>query len=62
MKRAHNAVPVHFGLGEEGPIDVEITTLTTKGRKVARVSNVNPASQAGAVITVKVDAEGQAVK
>ena len=59
---AHSAVPVHFGLGEEGPVDVEITTLTRQGRKVAVLSNVDPGSQAGAVITVRVEADGQIVR
>ncbi len=59
---SHNAGPVHFGLGEDGPVDVEITTLSRTGRKVARLSNVDPGSQAGAVITVKVKADGQIVR
>ncbi len=59
---SHNAVPVHFGLGEEGPVDVEITTLTPKGRRIARLSNVHPGSLAGAVITVKVGDDGQIVR
>ena len=59
---SHNAVPVHFGLGDEGRVDVEITTMTRKGRKVARLSNVDPGSQSGAVITVKVEADGRMVR
>ena len=59
---SHNAIPVHFGLGEEGLVDVEITTMTPTGRKVGRLSNVDPGSQAGSAITVKVDADGQVVE
>jgi hypothetical protein len=59
---SQNVIPVHFGLGEEGPVDVEFTTLTGQGRKVARLQNVDPRAHAGGFLVVKVDADGQLVK
>ncbi len=56
---SQNAMPVHFGLAEEGLVDVEVTTMTTQGRKTARVSEVDPMAYAGRWLVVKVDADGQ---
>ncbi len=57
---SQNAMPVHFGLGELRAVDVEITTLTREGRKVAPVSDVDP--RADRFIVVKVDTDGQVVQ
>ena len=59
---SHSAVPVHFGLAEEGVVDVEITTLTQDGRKVARLANIDSRSQSGSAIIAKVGADGQIVR
>jgi hypothetical protein len=59
---SQNVMPVHFGLGDEGPVDVEITTLTRQGRKVARLQNVDPRSHTGGFLVVKVDADGDLVR
>ena len=37
---SQNVMPVHFGLPEAGPVDVEVTTLTAAGRRVTKVANV----------------------
>ena len=52
-------MPVHFGLPDKKPVDVEITTLTKNGRKTAVLFNVSPD---GSVLTVKVDKNGQILK
>jgi len=39
---SQNAMPVHFGLAQEGAVDVEVITLTSKGRKSARLTKVIP--------------------
>ncbi len=57
-----SVVPVHFGLAEEGLVDVEITTLTQDGRKVARLANIDSRSQSGSAIIAKVGADGQIVR
>ena len=56
---SQNAMPVHFGLTEEGLVDVEVTTMTTQGRKTVRVSEVDPMAYAGRWLVLKVDANGQ---
>lgn len=58
---SQNAMPVHFGLSADGPVDVEVTTLTRSGRKVARVANIDPRSFAKRWLVIKVDANGQVV-
>jgi len=45
--------PVHFGLGDTKRVDVEVTGFTTKGRKVTRVANVDPAKMPGRILVVK---------
>ncbi len=37
---SQNVLPVHFGLGATGVVDVEVTTLTAKGRVVTKVEGV----------------------
>jgi hypothetical protein len=59
---SQNAMPVHFGLPNEGPVDVEITSLTSEGRKTAVVSSVNPQEYAGRWLVVKVDGQGNLVR
>jgi len=59
---SQNAMPVHFGLAQEGLVDVEVITLTAKGRKSARLTKVNPADLAGRYLTVRTDAGGAIVK
>ena len=39
---SQNVDPVHIGLGTDGAVDVEVTTLGKGGRKVTKVSKVSP--------------------
>jgi hypothetical protein len=39
---SQSVLPVHFGLPEDGRLDVEVTALTKVGRKITRVANVDP--------------------
>jgi penicillin G amidase len=51
---SQNIAPVHFGLGEyEGRIDVEVTFLTSAGRQVTRVRNVEPRGLADRPLIVR---------
>lgn len=59
---SQNAMPVHFGLPNGGPVDVEITTLTKNGRKTALLSRVDPQKHAGGWLVAKVDGEGNLVE
>jgi len=59
---SQNAMPVHFGLSENKPVDVEVTTLTKYGRKTVSLSNVSPEEYTGRILTVKVNAAGEIVK
>ena len=59
---SQNVVPLHFGLADERVVDVEITTMTEKGRKVARLSNVDLSSRTGPFLVVRVDGDGQLVE
>lgn len=48
---AQNVAPVHVGLGTDGRVDIEVTTMTGTGRVVTRVER--PAVRPGAVVTVR---------
>lgn len=51
---SQNAGPVHVGLAAAGRVDVEVTALTSAGRKVVRVANVDAAALAGKTLVVRV--------
>jgi hypothetical protein len=51
---SQNLAPVHLGLPTAGPVDIEVTTLTAGGRKVTRVTGVDPKALAGKPLVVKV--------
>lgn len=55
---SQNVMPVHFGLPQEGPVDVEVTAMTKAGRKITRVANVDPNKLARRILVVKVAAGG----
>ncbi|MFH1572692.1 MAG: M20/M25/M40 family metallo-hydrolase, partial [Acidobacteriota bacterium] len=59
---SQNAMPVHFGLPKEGPVDVEITSMTKKGRKSVRRAEVDPGISVGRYLVVKIDREGMISK
>jgi hypothetical protein len=51
---SQSVLPVHFGLGNEtGPVDVEVTFMSTTGRKIVRISDVKPADHIGNPLVVK---------
>src|SRR4051812_21098776 len=51
---SQGVTPVHVGLPRDGKVDVEVTAMTTAGRKVTRVANVDPNTLPRRVLTVKV--------
>jgi hypothetical protein len=51
---SQNVMPVHFGIGSDGPVDVEITSMTKNGRKLTRVANVDANSLPRRTLTVRV--------
>lgn len=51
-------MPVHFGLPNETRIDVEVTSLTRAGRKITRVTKVDPDKLPRRVLVVRIDADG----
>jgi hypothetical protein len=51
---SQNVMPVHFGLPKEGPIDVEVTSLTKSGRKTTRVAGVSSERLSNRILDVKV--------
>ena len=59
---SQNAMPVHFGLGNERQVDIEVTVMTNSGRKSVRLSNVDPLSYTGRYLTVKINGNGEIVK
>ncbi len=59
---SQNAMPVHFGLKNFEPVDVEITTMTRQGRKVVHLSNIDPRAYSGGWLKVKINSSGQLVK
>jgi hypothetical protein len=50
---SQNLMPVHVGLPSADSVDVEVTTLTAGGRKVTRVSGVDPKRLSGKPLVVK---------
>ncbi|MGH9767887.1 MAG: CRTAC1 family protein, partial [Blastocatellia bacterium] len=57
---SQNALPVHFGLPQDGRVDVEVTTLTGTGRKIARAANVDPRKLARRTLALRINARGSA--
>jgi hypothetical protein len=50
---SQNVMPVHVGLGTDGPVDLEVRTLGKGGAHVMKVSNVTPGKVAGRVLVLK---------
>jgi hypothetical protein len=50
---SQNVVPVHIGLGSDGAVDVEVTTLGKGGRSITKATKVSPAKVPGRVLVVK---------
>ncbi len=57
-----SAMAVHFGLSKIENVDVEITTMTNSGRKIARLENINPIEHSGSCLSIKVDNKGEIIK
>lgn len=55
---SQSQIPLHFGLPKLGKVDVEVTAMTKAGRKVTKISNVDPSRQR--VLVVKIDNHGLA--
>jgi len=51
---SQSVVPVHIGLPAGGDVDVEVTALTRAGRKVTRVSKVDPNKLPKRILVVRV--------
>lgn len=49
---AQSAIPVHFGLESVQPLTVEVTYMSPTGRRVQRVTNVDPGAYAGKPLRV----------
>jgi hypothetical protein len=47
------AGPAHFGLRAPGPVRVEVTFMTTAGRKTQTVDDVDPAAYRGAPLVIR---------
>ncbi len=56
---SQNFAPVHLGLPSAEPVDIEVTTLTTSGRKVTRMPGVDPKALAGKPLVVKAGTTAQ---
>ena len=50
---SQNMMAVHVGLPSADPVDIEVTTLGRDGRKVTRVSGVDPKQTVGKPVVVK---------
>ena len=50
---SQRAAPVHFGLARMQPVTVEVTFMSTSGRKVQTLRNVNPADYAGKSLVIR---------
>jgi hypothetical protein len=51
---SQNIMPVHFGLGEQAIVDVEVASMSKNGRKITRVAQVNREELAKGTLVVKV--------
>jgi penicillin G amidase len=53
---SQNLAPVHLGFPTSDPVDIEVTTFTSSGKKVTRVTGVDPKALAGKPLVVKAGA------
>jgi penicillin amidase len=56
---SQNLAPVHLGLPTADPVDIEVTILTASGRRITRVTGVDPKALAGKPLTVRAGAAAQ---
>ncbi len=50
---SQNVMPVHVGLPSTGRVDVEVTTMTKRGRVVTRTTGITPGKVPGGILIVK---------
>jgi hypothetical protein len=48
-----SVIPIHFGLGRDRKVDVEVTTMSAQGRVVTRVPGVSSTAWTGKVFTIR---------
>ncbi len=58
---AQSVLPVHFGLSDQRAVDVEITLMSSDGRKTVVLRNIDPNDHSGSHLVVKVTARGEIV-
>ncbi len=58
---AQSVLPLHFGLKNNEPVDVGVTTDTRAGRVTARLANVDPTAYRGRVLVIRVGPDGRIV-
>ncbi|MGH9467795.1 MAG: ASPIC/UnbV domain-containing protein, partial [Terriglobales bacterium] len=51
---SQNLMPVHIGLPADGPVDVEVTSMSAAGRKITRLGGVDPNALPRRVLKVAV--------
>ncbi|HEX9886904.1 MAG TPA: CRTAC1 family protein [Longimicrobiales bacterium] len=59
---SQSAAPLHFGVGAEDRVEIEVTTLSGDGRRVDRLPGVSVADHLGRWLEVRVDREGRIVR
>jgi hypothetical protein len=50
---SQNVAPVHVGLGSEGAVDIEVTTMGKGGRRTTSLKKVSPAKSPGRALVVE---------
>lgn len=50
---SHSNQPVHFGLGKNKQVSIEVTFMTKQGRKIQRIKNINIADYVGNALKIK---------
>jgi hypothetical protein len=48
-----SVIPIHFGLGRDRKVDVEVTAMSNQGRVVTRIPGVNSAAYVGKMLTIR---------
>jgi hypothetical protein len=51
---SQNVMPVHFGLSDEGPLDIEVTSFTSNGRAMTHVAGVSSGQLPHPILEIKV--------
>ena len=51
---SQNVMPAHFGLAKDGPVDIEVTSLTKSGRKLTKMAAISADAVQGRIVTMRV--------